>query len=442
MRSPWAQLVDVERVALFPPPGPIEAEIAVPGSKSVTNRALLLAGFAGGPSRLVGILKSDDAYWAVAALKTLGIDVEVSGDTAVVAGGGPRVREATLQVGSAGTLARFLSAMLALTPGRWRIEASPQMQRRPIQPLLEALESLGATIHALKTPGRFPLLIEGRKLPGGEVRISGATSSQFVSALLMAAPLAQTPIEVIVEGGIVQADYVRITLETLAAFGIRAQASPDLTRITVFPGAYPGRDLALEADASSAAYFFALAAASGGRIRVTNLGQNTLQPDLEFVEVLGRMGARVTKTPDWVEVQGPPQPLKGGFTVSLRAMSDQTPTLAVLATFADAPIRISEVAHVRHHESDRIAVMAAELQKAGIKVLEHADGLTVEPGRPKPTLLDSHDDHRVAMSLALLALRAPGLAIRQPGTVSKTFPDYFGYLERLGFRLRLYTQRP
>ncbi len=437
MRSPWARLEGVERVALFPPPGPVEAELRVPGSKSATNRALLLAGFARGPSRLEGMLKSDDAYWAVEALRSLGIGVRVEGASAWVEGGGPRAREAEVFVGSAGTLARFLTAMLAFTPGRWTLRASPQMQRRPIAPLLEALAALGVGVSYLEAPGRFPFVLRGRRVEGGEARISGSTSSQFVSALLLAGALAEGPLFVRVEGGIVQPDYVRITARMIEAFGGRIEEEREGFRVQ--PTGYRGTAIELEADASSAAYFFALAAASGGRVRVLNLGSQTLQPDLGFVDVLARMGAAVEKAPTTTEVRGPHR-LRGGFTQSLLLMSDQTPTLAALAAFADAPIRIAEVAHVRHHETDRIAAMVAELQRAGIRAEEHQDGLTVHPGTPRPVLLDSHDDHRIAMSLALLALKAPGLSIRNPGTVSKTFPDYFDRLAELGFSVRVYTQ--
>jgi len=437
MRSPWAKLEGVERVALFPPPSPIEAEIRVPGSKSATNRALLLAGFAKGPSTLKGILKSDDAYWAVEALKALGIGVRVEGETARVEGGGPQKQEAEVFVGSAGTLARFLTAMLAFTPGRWLLRASPQMQRRPIAPLLETLQTLGIGVHYLEEGGRFPFVIEGRRIPGGTAAISGSTSSQFVSALLLAGALAGGPFFVRVRGGIVQPDYVRITARMMEAFGARVQEEREGFRVE--PTGYRGSEVALEADASSAAYFFALAAASGGRVRVLNLGSGTLQPDLGFVDVLARMGAAVEKTPEATEVRGRGR-LRGGFTQSLLLMSDQTPTLAALAALADAPVRITEVAHVRHHETDRIAAMARELSKAGVPVKEHEDGLTVYPSPPRPVLLDSHDDHRIAMSLALLSLKAPGLSIQNPGTVSKTFPDYFDRLAALGFSVHVYTQ--
>jgi len=434
-RSPWSTLAEVAAARLTPPPAPPAAELAVPGSKSVTNRALVLAGLAKGRSELAGILKSDDAWWGLEALRTLGLAVEVSGDTARIEGGGGRwpVDEAELYIGAAGTLGRFLPPALAAAPaGRYLVRASRRMSQRPIAPLVEALRTLGGRIDYADAEGRFPLVVHGAGLAGGEVTIPGSVSSQFASGVLLAAPYAAKPVTVLVEGGMVQPAYVEITLAMMRRFGAAVEAASDLSRIAVQPGGYQGQQLTLEADASSAAYFFALAAASGGQIAVSNIGSATLQPDLGFTNVLERMGARVEVLPGRTTVRGPER-LRGGFEMNLRAMSDQTPTLAALAVMADAPVTISGVAHVRHHESDRIAAMARELGRLGIRTEEHEDGLTVWPGTPRPARLDPHDDHRIAMSLALLALRAPGLEIANPGTTSKTFPQYWEYLERLGF---------
>ncbi|WP_457637441.1 3-phosphoshikimate 1-carboxyvinyltransferase [Oceanithermus sp.] len=434
-RSPWSRYGDVAAVRLAPPAGPVRAELAVPGSKSVTNRALVLAGLAEGTSELSGILRSDDAWWGLEALRTLGLEVEISGENVRISGSGGRwpVAEAEVYVGAAGTLGRFLPPALAASPeGRFRVRASRRMSQRPIAPLVEALRALGGRVEYAAEEGRFPLLVYGAGLEGGEVSIPGNVSSQFTSGVLLAAPYARRPVTVRVAGGMVQPAYVQITLAMMRAFGAEVEAEDDLSRMRVNPGRYRGQRMSLEADASSAAYFFALAAASGGEVTVSNIGNSTLQPDLGFVRVLERMGARVELAPGRTTVRGP-EKLRGGFEVSLKAMSDQTPTLAALAVLADAPVTITGVAHVRHHESDRIAAMASELQKLGVRVEEHPDGLTVWPAAPSPARLDSHDDHRIAMSLALLALDAPGLEISNPGTVSKTFPDYWDYLERLGF---------
>ncbi|WP_457628172.1 3-phosphoshikimate 1-carboxyvinyltransferase [Oceanithermus sp.] len=434
-RSPWSAYTGVAAVRLAPPPGPVRAKLAVPGSKSVTNRAVVLAGLAAGESELTGILKSDDAWWALAALRTLGLEVDVAGETARIVGGGGRwpAGEAEVYIGAAGTLGRFLPPALAAAPaGRFRVRASQRMSQRPIAPLVDALRALGGRVDYGGEEGRFPLVVHGAGLDGGEVTIPGNVSSQFTSGVLLAAPYARGPVAVRVAGGMVQPAYVQITLAMMRAFGAEVEGNAELSEISVMPGRYRGRRLELEADASSAAYFFALAAASGGEVTVTNIGSATLQPDLGFVHVLERMGAHVEATPQRTTVRGP-EKLRGGFTVSLKAMSDQTPTLAALAVMADAPVTITEVAHVRHHESDRIAAMAAELAKLGIRAEEHPDGLTVWPDQPRPARLDPHDDHRIAMSLALLSLAAPGLEIANPGTTSKTFPAYWEYLRRLGF---------
>jgi len=308
------------------------------------------------------------------------------------------------------------------------------MSQRPIAPLIDALRALGGRVDYAGEEGRFPLVVHGGGFAGGETTIPGRVSSQFTSGVLLAAPLARGPVTVRVAGGMVQPAYVRITLAMMRAFGAEAEANAQLDEVKVRPGRYHGRSLELEADASSAAYFFALAAASGGEVTVTNIGSSTLQPDLGFVHVLERMGARIELAPQRTTVFGP-EKLRGGFEVSLKEMSDQTPTLAALAALADAPVTITEVAHVRHHESDRIAAMATELGKLGINVEERPDGLTVRPGRPRPARIDPHDDHRIAMALSLLALAAPGLEIANPGTTSKTFPHYWDYLERLGFHV-------
>ncbi len=437
-RSPWSRLNDVAALRLTPPSGPIMAELAVPGSKSVTNRAIVLAGLAEGASELSGILKSDDAWWALAALKALGLQVEVAGETARIAGGGGAwpAEQAEIYIGAAGTLGRFLPPALAVSAsGRYLVRASRRMSRRPIAPLVQALRTLGGRLDYAAETGRFPLIVHGAGLAGGEVTIPGNVSSQFTSGVLLAAPYAREPLTVRVAGGMVQPAYVHITLAMMDAFGAELEAEGDLSEVRVRPGRYRGRSLELEADASSAAYFFALAAASGGEVTVNNIGSATLQPDLGFVYVLERMGARVEISPTRTTVRGPKK-LRGGFEVSLKEMSDQTPTLAALAALADAPLTITEVAHVRNHESDRIAAMAAELGKLGLHVEEHPDGLTVWPGAPRPTRLDPHDDHRLAMSLALLALRAPGLEIANPGSASKTFPQYWEYLKRLGFDVK------
>jgi 3-phosphoshikimate 1-carboxyvinyltransferase len=434
-RSPWAALSGVTEVRFDGPAlAPVGGGVSVPGSKSYTNRALLVAAIARGESRVSGLLRSDDSYWCVDALRKLGVSVAVNGDTAVVGGTGGRWPAASgdLYVGSAGTVARFLPGLLAAAPeGAWRLSASASMSKRPMKTLLDALAALGADLIFEGEPGCFPFRVRGRGLNGGSIIVPANVSSQFLSGLLIAASRARGPVDIRVDGHIVQHAYVAITLDMLRVFGGDAQASPDFSSFRVEPSELRGRELALEPDISAAGYFMALAAITGGTMRIERVTRATPQPDIKLLEILERMGCRVSDGANGVVVAGPAA-LRGGFTVSMREMSDQALTVGVLAAFADAPVTVTEVAHIRAHESDRIKALRDNFARAGIVVEERPDGFTVHPGRPAPALFDSFDDHRVAMAFSLVGVKIPGTRISDPGCVSKTFPSYFDELRRLG----------
>ncbi|BAS26194.1 3-phosphoshikimate 1-carboxyvinyltransferase [Limnochorda pilosa] len=430
--SPWAP-ARRSAITLSPPAHPIHAELTVPGSKSFANRALILAAQAEGTSQLGGFLRSDDTYWCLDALRRLGVRAEVEGETVTVEGCGGRwpVARGSLFAGSAGTVARFLPGALAAAPGgEWVLDGSDQLRSRPLEPLVQALRTLGGHVEAVEGGG-LPLRVWGGGLRGGRVSISGKVSSQFLSGLLLAAPKADASVTVEVEDDLVQPAYVGITLAVMRRFGARVEHDAGFRRIEVHPGPYRAADHVLEADASTASYFLALAAASGGRVRVTNVGAASLQPDARFVDVLEAMGARVIRGDAFLEVAGSGH-LRGGLTVDMKPMSDQALTVGVLAALADGPVTVTGVAHIRQHESDRIAVLAANLGALGIRAEEHPDGFTVHPGEPRPGTVDPHDDHRVAMAFALLAARVPGVRILGPGCVSKTYPGFFEKLGRLG----------
>ncbi|WP_207482149.1 3-phosphoshikimate 1-carboxyvinyltransferase [Arenibaculum pallidiluteum] len=430
-RSPWSRLNEV-RQARIAPAGRVSGEIVLPGSKSVTNRALLLAGAAKGESRLTGLLRSDDSYWCVNLLRQCGVDASFDGEELRIGGsGGWRSASEPLYIGSAGTIARFLPGLLCAASGNWEVHASEQLSRRPLAPLIEALRTLGGAIEPVEEAGRLPLRIEGPSLRGGTVRMSGALSSQFISGVLLAAPLAAQGATVEIVDEIVQQDYVAITIDMMRAFGAQVEVDAAFRRFRVEPGAYRGRALAIEADASTATYFLALAALKGGPLTVLNLDPGTLQPDIRFIDVLRQMGCRIETQGRGVTVAAPER-LRGGFTLDMRPMSDATLTVAAMAPFADGPISIRGVEHIRAHESDRISVMVQALRALGIAVEEHRDGLTVQPGTPRFAELDTHDDHRVAMSLAVLGAAGAGVALIDPGCVSKTCPVFFDELERLG----------
>lgn len=436
-RSPWSGTCTKEEVMLFPPLIPVNKDITVPGSKSLTNRALILAALATGTSTLTGILQSDDSYWCIDSLKKLGTVISIEGTTVTITGTGGSwpVPNGELYVGAAGTVARFLPGALAAGVGEWRISGSKRMAKRPLAPLIEALSSLGAQMKYAAEPGSLPLTLRANGLLGGEVSISGAVSSQFISGLLIAAPYARDPLSININGTVVQRDYVDMTLDTMRQFGIAPLVQNGGQTISFSPKTYTACTLTLEPDVSTCGYFWALAALTNGRVRINGITPQTRQPDIEILDALERMGCTIYRGANFAQVQGTAQ-LKGGFTVSMKRWSDQTLTLAALAPFADGPITLTDAAHIRHHECDRIAAICKELRKLGIQVEEYPDGLTIYPGSITPTLLDPHDDHRMAMALALLGAKSPGIRIADPGCVAKTCPDYFDRLSALGVDVR------
>ncbi len=415
-----------------PVSGPINGSVRLPGSKSVTNRALIMAAAAEGPSTISDILQSDDSWWCVEALRHLGVRVE-EGETGLeIERRGPWVQSSEAFIGSAGTTGRFLTSVLACSAvTALTLTASAQLSSRPMRPLFEALATLGGQFRFGGADASFPVTI----LPPGpgadSVSVAGGQSSQFLSGLLMGAPLLGRPIDIRLSDDMVSADYVRITLAMLADFGIEIDVTPGFDRFTVHPGQYRGRDYAVEADASTASYFLALAAVTGGEITLENLQRETLQPDIQFVGLLERMGCQVSTGAQGLTLRGPAQ-LRGGFSIDMRGFSDTALTLAAIAPFADGPIEITNVEHMRHQESDRIAVMAQSLAAASVPVEERVDGLKISPGTPQMARLPTHDDHRIAMSLALLGARGAGVELEDPGCVSKTCPRFFEMIAGLG----------
>lgn len=410
--------------------------VPVPGSKSITNRALLIAGLADGESLLRGVLFSDDTRYMAEALMGLGLTVELdtTAETTRVTGGGgifPN-RTADLYVGNSGTTMRFLTAALAVAPGRFRIDGNPRMRARPIGPLLTALAALGTSASSEAGNDCPPVIVEGEGLAGGECTMDGGLSSQYFSALLMAAPYAQSDVSMHIEGDLVSKPYMDITAAVMEAFGV----SPEIDRsswksCSVRAGQrYVARDYTIEPDASNASYFFAAAAATGGRVTVRGLGSNSTQGDLNFVRALERMGASVTMTADETTVTGPPDGALRGIEIDMNGISDTAQTLASIAPFADGPTTIRGIAHNRHKESDRIADLATELRRIGQAVTEFEDGLTIEPRPVLPARIQTYDDHRMAMSFGVTGLRVPGIEILDPGCTAKTFPDFFERMDR------------
>ncbi len=407
----------------------LDAVVRVPGSKSVTNRALLLAGLAAGPSVLRGALEAGDTDAFAAGLRSLGVAVERRGDEVVVTGAGGRfpAAEADVYCAEAGTAARFLLAAAAAGEGVYRFDAAPQLRRRPLGLLLQALRAQGARTEP-DDAGALPLTLRAGGLSGGSLRLPGDTSSQFVSALLMAAPLGRGPLDLRVDG-LVSRPYVTMTLRMMQSFGAGAAAGSGAAMASgdsyvVTPGAYAAREYDVEPDASTASYFFAAAAATGGRVKVLGLRrEGALQGDVAFLDVLECMGCTVTDEPDGVLVAGPAA--LAGLTVDMADISDTFMTLAAIAPLATSPVTITGIGNVRLKESDRIAAMEENLGRTGVKTESGPDSLRVFPAAPRGARIDPHGDHRIAMAFSVLGLRALGMVVEDPGCVAKTCPGFF-----------------
>ncbi len=422
---------DALEISPKPPP---DAEVAVPGSKSLTNRALVVAALADGTSVLQGALVAEDSEVMVAALRQLGIPVETEGTTFTVHGQGGKVpaTSANLDLRLSGTSIRFLTALAALGRGRYRLDGNARMRQRPIQDLLNALQGLGVKAEAELETGCPPVRLEAHGLPGGATSIAGDSSSQYLSALLMAAPCARGPVKLTVTGTLQSKPFADMTLKLMADFGVSVKRyGYECFELTPMP--YRARDYAVEGDAMAAGYFWAAAAVPGGRVKVTNVGERSLQGDRHLAEVLAQMGCQVRWTADTCEVIAPAGRLHGGV-FDLNDMPDQAQTLAALSLFADAPVRIENVGNLRIKETDRLRALATELLKFGGCVEEGRDFIKVHPlehSPNHPVTIETYGDHRMAMALALVGLRVPGVTILDPGCVAKTFPAFFEVLAAL-----------
>jgi 3-phosphoshikimate 1-carboxyvinyltransferase len=411
--------------------------VRVPGSKSLSNRLLLLAAMAEGETRLEHLLASDDVARMREALAALGIDVHDEETTTRVAGRSealwsPGNAELSLHLGNAGTAMRPLVAALTLGRGHFRLGGDPRMHERPIGPLVDALRTLGARIDYLGNEGYPPLAIEGTGLAGGRVEIDGSLSSQFVSALMMAAPLAAAPVVIERTGELVSDPYIEITRRCMALFGVEvAWPEPRRLEIPTSPYLAPGT-LPVEGDASSASYFLAAGAIGGGPVRVEGVGAASMQGDVAFAEVLEAMGATIRRGDDWLEASRDDGVRLQAVDVDLNHIPDAAMTLATAALFAAGTTHIRNVANWRVKETDRLAAMATELRKVGAVVVEHEDALSITPpeGLTAATI-ETYDDHRMAMCFALAAFGDVAITILDPGCTAKTYPAFFEDFTRL-----------
>lgn len=427
----------VETIAIEPAAEPLCGVVRLPGSKSLTNRALALAALADGVTTLEGALFADDTARMRDCLRALGFSVEADAarESVRVVGEGGRVpaRSAQLFVGNSGTTARFITPLVSLGAGTFRLDGVPRMRERPMGDLIRALQQLGVAVESEAGNDCPPLTIRAEGLRGGTCTLRADASSQFLSGLLLAAPVAEAEATHIhLEGPILSAPYIAMTVAMVRDFGARMDISAD-GRAFVVPGRqrYTAKPTyRVEPDASAASYFWAAAALTGGAVRVEGIGDAPLQGDAAFTDVLGEMGCRVVRAPGWTEVQG--GATLQGVRIDMNAISDTVMTLAAIAPFAQSPTVIHNVGHIRHKETDRLAAVATELRRLGVDVDEGRDGLTIYPTPTlRPATIQTYDDHRMAMAFALVGLRTPGIQIADPGCVAKTFPDFFATLAQL-----------
>jgi 3-phosphoshikimate 1-carboxyvinyltransferase len=430
-------MTNVETRLITPVKAPIRGVAVVPGSKSVTNRALALAALSDGVTALTGALFADDTLRMRECLTALGfvVEAEETSQTMTVQGRGGIISAtaAELFVGNSGTTARFVTPLAALGHGTFTLDGVPRMRERPMGDLLSALTALGVDAESLSGNGCPPIRVHAKGLQGGTCSIRADSSSQFLSGLLLAAPCAEgVRTQIHVEGPILSAPYISMTVQMARAFGGVIDDSVD-GRIYEIPGRqrYSSPHVyAIEPDASAATYFWAAAAITGGCVRVQGIGKDAMQGDVEFVNILEDMGCKVTRSDDFIEVEYVGR-LHGG-TWDMNAISDTVMTLAAVAPFADSPTVIENVAHIRHKETDRLHAVAVELTKLGVRVEERDSGMTIYPeSKMKPAIIHTYDDHRMAMAFALIGLRVPGVTIADPDCVAKTFPDYFMRLDQL-----------
>ena len=419
---------------IAPAPAPVRGRIRPPGSRSVTNRALVVAALARGESVLEGVGFSDDTRVCAEALRTLGIAVTADEDTRrmTVSGCGGAVPPGPkdLYTGESGTATRFITALAAAGRGRYRIDGAPRMRERPIQDLLAGLAALGVRAESERGTGCPPVVLETAGLKGGTVSVSGAVSSQYLSALLMVGAAAEAPVTIQVAGELVSKPFVDMTLAVMEAFGVAVERDTYARFRIPAPAAYPGRTYAVEPDAASASYFLAAAAATAGEVTVEGLTRASVQGAAGFADVLREMGCRVDWTDAGVTVAGPQR--LSGLRIDMNAMPDMVLTLAPLAVLARGRTVIENVANLRVKECDRLSALATELGRLGARVEERPDGLAITPPKAvQPAEIATYNDHRIAMGMAVVGLAAGGVRIADPACVAKTYPGFFEDLERL-----------
>lgn len=414
------------------PIGNLDATVRIPGSKSFTQRAMVIAALAEGQSLLKNALLSEDSTYLMEALKDLGAEVRIEGQNVRITGTGGRLKNPgkSIYLGNNGTALRFLSSLVSLGKGEYTLTGTERLCQRPIGALLKALRSLGVEAKGRGRNGFPPVVVTGGGLPGGAVIFKDVQSSQFVSSLMICSPYAREETNIEVKGSVRSYPYLMVTKEAMEAFGVPVRQDQPNHFLISAKERYQSREYGVEGDASSASYFFLAAAMCGGRIQVENLNPRTRQGDIGFLDILEKLGCRVARGDNRVEVRSGKMN-RGEYTFDLGDMPDMVPTLAVLSARRPGRTLIRNVSHLRLKESDRLKALATELRKTGIQAREIEDGLEIEGGPAKGAEIETYEDHRIAMSFAVLGLAVPGISIQNPDCVAKSFPEFWEKLEGL-----------
>lgn len=416
------------------PKSDINSTVTIPGSKSLTHRALIAAGLANGKSVLESFLACEDTLYTADTLRKLGIDIAINNDVAEVHGNGGRFKTLSslqeINLGNSGTSYRLLLSVAALAHGKYLFTGSNRMKERPVAYLVDALKTLGVDITYKDKNGFPPVLINASGIKGGKVIVPGDISSQYISSLLLSGPYAQTDLTIEISGKPVSRPYIDLTIDVMNAFGVKVEQKDNKTFKVPCGQLYGAKKYVIDGDVSSASYFLGAAAITGGRVKTDNVHPlKTRQGDIALLDILEMMGCEVTREDDSVTVSGG---YLRGVDADMGGMPDMAPTLAVIALFAEGKTTISNVSHLRHKESDRIADTANEIRRIGGRVDELEDGLVVYGGEKLAgTDIDPHDDHRLAMSFAMAGLKVPGIVIRDEGCVIKSFPTFWDLWETL-----------
>lgn len=422
----------METIEIKPLPHPLEATVIMPGSKSHTQRALILAAIAAGESILKNPLVSEDTAYLISALKSLGTDIRSRDGDLYIAGVGGHLADPgkELFLGNNGTAMRILTGLVAIGPGTFTLTGGERLRERPLEPLLEALRKLGVDVRGRDREGYPPVLVRTSGLRGGKVILRDIESSQYISALLVSAPYAASDTHIELAGRVPSLPYVNMTIAAMKEFGVEVQTTTLCHYRVKGNQCYRGVSCRIEGDVSSASYFFLAAALCPGKIGIENVNPRSLQGDIGFLSLLEDSGCFVNRKGNGVELTGRPQP-GGDLVFDLKDMPDMVPTLAILSALRTGRTVIADVAHLRLKESDRLAAVATELRKTGIQVEERQDSLIITGGQPRGAEIETYNDHRIAMSFAIMGLAVPGMRIKNPACVDKSFPGFWKELDKL-----------